>query len=66
MHEDRTQADNNEIAIVPGVGIVMILNFFPEETSICPMSAEKKTEPESTHEYLVFVSPKKNRAIGNL
>lgn len=64
MHEDRTQADNNEIAIVPGVGIVLILNFFSRGDFNLPNVSRKKTEPESTHEYLVFVSPKKNRAIG--
>lgn len=60
MHEDRTQADNNEIAIVPGVGIVLILNFcFPRRLQFAQCQPKKKTEPESTHEYLVFVSPKR-------
>lgn len=59
MHEDRTQVDNNEIAIVPGVGIVLILNFFSRGDFNLPNVSRKKTEPESTHEYLLFVSPKR-------
>lgn len=49
MHEDRTQADNNEIAIVPGVGIVLILNFFSRGDFNLPNVSRKKKQNRNQH-----------------